>query len=1059
MSVLNNATNLLLGAAGSTSAYQVSRSLRFNSADSAYLNRTPASAGNRKTWTWAGWVKRSGLGDKFLFSAYIGSGSTDNDYFGLRFVSSDQLRVGGYSTIYRLSTAVFRDVSAWYHIVCAVDTTQGTATNRIKLWVNGSQITTFSTENNPTQNADLGINQAAGHTIGREAGFASYQDGYLAEVHFIDGQALDPSSFTETDATTGQLIPKAYSGSYGSNGWKLSFSDNSTTAALGTDTSGNGNTWTVNNLSVNSGGPTSVAAATGALPVYNTTDTYGTVKGTGTRTDSNSSSIVLALPMDGTNGGTSFGDQSAVIKGSGSAKTVTVVGDTSTRTAVSKFYGSSGYFDGSGDYLTCASSADLTVGTGAFTAECWVYTLAQSGILFQNYDASNAGWGFRIQDFANNVNGVGFSTIYGGVIIGFVPGILPTATWTHVAAVWSASGSNCSVYINGVFARTISNVPATAQNTFWIGAQGDQGPGVFFTGYMQDLRIYKGVAKYTSNFNVPTATLITTVAAANDSLVDTPTSYGTDTGVGGEVRSNYCTLNPLDKATTGGALSNGNLDYAATVASWDMVRATFGISSGKWYWEVSVNSTTYGVTGIAQSSVSLNNNFFNSGMCYGYNANNGYKYEGSPFASLAYGATWNGSGDICGVAFNSDAGTLTFYKNGVSQGVAYTGLTGTYFPTHTSYPTGSATFNFGQRAFAYTAPSGFKALCTQNLPAPVVAKPNTVMDVVLYTGTGAALTPTSSLGFNPDWIWIKSRSAATDHALYDVVRGAQARLESNTTDTEVTTDGGVTAFNSAGFTLGTLAQVNTSSATYAAWCWDAGTSTVTNTAGSISSQVRANASAGFSVVTYTGTGANATVGHGLGIAPSMVIVKQRNGTFTWRVYHASLANTQVLYLSATDAATTETTAWNSTTPTSSVVSLGTGGGVNGSSDTYVAYCFAPVSGYSSFGSFTGGGTTPVFVYLGFRPKFLLVKNASSGGTYDYWLMKDSARDTYNASINTLVADRADAENTPATIGTNQYYDFVSNGFVNRTVGSFNSSGNTFVYAAFAESPFQYARAR
>jgi hypothetical protein len=158
-------------------------------------------------------------------------------------------------------------------------------------------------------------------------GLTNYCNGYLADVHFIDGQALTPSSFTETNATTGQLVPKAYTGSYGTNGFRLNFSDNSaaTAATLGADSSGNGNNWTPNNLSVSTGGPYPIATSTGALPVYNTTDAYGAVKGTGTRTDSNASSLVLAIPMDGANNGTTFTDESATIKGSGTAKAITVI--------------------------------------------------------------------------------------------------------------------------------------------------------------------------------------------------------------------------------------------------------------------------------------------------------------------------------------------------------------------------------------------------------------------------------------------------------------------------------------------------------------------------------------------------------------------------------------------------------------------------------------------------------------------------------------------------------------------------------------------------------------
>jgi hypothetical protein len=370
------------------------------------------------------------------------------------------------------------------------------------------------------------------------------------------------------------------------------------------------------------------------------------------------------------------------------------------------------------------------------------------------------------------------------------------------------------------------------------------------------------------------------------------------------------------------------------------------------------------------------------------------------------------------------------------------------------YDGSQSSWNFGQRPFAYTAPSGFKALCTANLPAPTIVKPSTVMDVVTYTGTGSTLTPTSSLGFSPDLVWIKSRSAATDNTLYDVVRGAQARLESNTTDAEVTSDNGLTAFNSAGFTLGTLAQVNTSSATYAAWTWDAGSSTVSNTAGTITSSVRANASAGFSIVTWTGTGGTATIGHGLGVAPSLIIVQTRTGTNNRNkpVYHASIGNTGALVLDQTAATTTASSFWNNTSPTSTVFSSGGDQNTNQNASTYVAYCFAPVAGYSAFGSYTGNGSADgPFVYTGFRPKFILVKNTVAT---ESWWITDSARDTYNVTKNYLAPNLSSAE------GSSAVFDFLSNGFKVRTnFTSHNGNTHSIIYAAFAESPFQYSRAR
>ena len=443
---------------------------------------------------------------------------------------------------------------------------------------------------------------------------------------------------------------------------------------------------------------------------------------------------------------------------------------------------------------------------------------------------------------------------------------------------------------------------------------------------------------------------------------------------------------------------------------------------------------------------------------YGYFGGSGQKINNN--AGPVYGATFT-SGDVIGVALDLDAGTLAFYKNGASQGIAFSGLTGGFRPAIRAgavvAPSTGTYLNAGQRAFAYTAPSGFKALCDTNLPAPLTAKPNTLMDVVLYTGTGAALTPTSSLGFNPDWIWIKSRSAGTDHALYDVVRGAQVRLESNTTDAEVTSDDGVTAFNSAGFTLGTLAQVNTSAATYVAWCWDAGTSTVSNATGSITSQVRANASAGFSIVTYSGNSTSgATVGHGLGVAPSLIIPKARDRADGWPVYHSALGSGKYIELMGTAAVANSTNIWNAA-PTSTVFQLGADPAVNGAFN-YVCYCFAPVVGYSSFGSYTGNGSADgPFVYTGFRPRFVLLKGSSFVSN---WHILDAARNAYNVTDGFLRPNLSSQEFDGIGFGSGSAIDILSNGFkLKASFADSNTNAASFVYAAFAESPFQYARAR
>jgi hypothetical protein len=720
--------------------------------------------------------------------------------------TADTLSVYEYSGgfVWQLrTTQVFRDPSAWFHLCIAVDTTQATASNRVKIYVNGSEVTAFAVSTYPNQNHDTFWSTTNVHTIGAKALINTYFNGYLADIYFIDGQALTPTSFTETDATTGQLIHKAFSGSYGSQGWHLEFADNSaaTATTLGKDTSGNGNNWTPNNLSVTAG-------------------------------------------------------------------------------------------------------------------------------------------------------------------------------------------------------------------------------------------------------------------AGNDSLVDVPSSSGTDTGVGGEVRANYATLNPLESANT---LSNGNLDVTSGSASWKISASTIYAQTGKWYCEFTLNA----VQGYPQIGVyAAGSTFATSGLMgtsstgYAYNSFNGNKINNN--SSSAYGNSWT-TGDTIGIAYDLDNGALYFSKNGTWQnsGVPTSGASKTgaafslpagifYTVAISAYGADAGSFNFGQRPFAYTAPSGFKALCTANLPAPLVTKPNTVMDVALYTGNGSARSITG-LGFNPDLVWIKSRSAATDHELTDSVRGTTKSLSSNLTAAEATDTGGLTAFNSDGFSLGTDTKYNNNAATYVAWAWDAGTTTTTNTQGSITSSVRANATAGFSIVSWTGNATQgATVGHGLGIKPDLVIYKNRIDATDWPVLSEKLlGGAGYLYLNSTQQQFSNV---NLSAATSTVLNLPSFNDLNGSGDAMIAYCFAPVVGYSSFGSYTGNGSADgPFVYTGFRPRYFFIKRSDSTGD---WRVYDAARSPYNTAGNDLLfnSSQADADVWP--------FDIVSNGFKARSSDTrVNASGATFVYAAFAESPFNYSRAR
>ena len=333
------------------------------------------------------------------------------------------------------------------------------------------------------------------------------------------------------------------------------------------------------------------------------------------------------------------------------------------------------------------------------------------------------------------------------------------------------------------------------------------------------------------------------------------------------------------------------------------------------------------------------------------------------------------------------------------------------------------------------------------------------MQAVLYTGTGATQT-ISGLNFQPDFVWIKSRSAATDHKLTDSVRGVTKALISDSTAAESTDTNGVTAFTSNGFTIGSDSVYNANGATYVAWCWKANGAAVTNTAGSITSSVSANTTSGFSVVTYTGTNNAGTLGHGLNATPSMIIVKARGDTQNWAVYHVSTGNTGGCVLNLTVANnTTNSGWWNNTSPTSSVFNVGGSTGsdwytTNKPSIGYVAYCFAAIPGYSAFGSYTGNGSTDgPFVYFGFRPRFILIKDSSN---VDNWQIFDTSRVPYNASGHWLWPDRSVAE---ADYSSTYPFDMLSNGLKLRNASYPNTSGHTYIYAAFAENPFQNALAR
>jgi hypothetical protein len=378
--------------------------------------------------------------------------------------------------------------------------------------------------------------------------------------------------------------------------------------------------------------------------------------------------------------------------------------------------------------------------------------------------------------------------------------------------------------------------------------------------------------------------------------------------------------------------------------------------------------------------------------------------------------------------------------------------------------------NFGQRAFAYTAPSGFKCLVSTNLPVTngIGASASTLaskyFNPVLYTGNGSTQSITG-VGFQPDLTWIKSRSTATEwHVLSDAARGTNNLLYSNNDFAAATVTNVFNSFDSDGFSVGynaalTNARVNTNTGAYVAWNWKAASSGVTNNDGSITSTVRANQTNGVSIITYTGTGANGTVGTGLGAQAKMVIVKERNNVDSWVVWHTSIAATTYLVLNSDASPATAAGMWNSTAPSTSapwVFSLGTNTAANQSGQQYLAYCFSEVSSFSSFGVYTGDVTNLPFIYTGFRPAFVMFKNIAVGANQP-WVIKDDLRAAaYNPATGNLYPNLANAEDVIASV----YVDLVSNGFkIQGTYAGINQGTSQIIYAAFAEFPFRYSRAR
>lgn len=946
---LGSASNFFLGAASASGgSFELLKSVRFNPSDNAYLNRTPSSSGNQKTYTISFWTKLCDISSNTNYFLTAGSGSPGGlnslevgiDLNNRLFISEYGASLSDY--FIETTTAYLRDPSGWYHFVIAVNTTESSATDRIKFYVNGVEQTKEATSYPFTLNRDTAVNSTTAHTIGSDG--ASDLNGYLADFYFIDGSAEEPSSFGSFD-TNNVWRPKLYTGTYGTNGYHLF--DFANESGIGDDSSGNDNDWTVNNLTDYSSSPNGSGSVTAGSPFSAT------------------------YPWT-----TAF---------NGSISSVGAVGSAA----------------GANDYVWTFANT-LSGSTAAFVV---------NDTYVPDFDLGNKA----------AINGTA----------------LTSSDWTkttNTLPVSSGSPGDYKVYTVSLGGSSLSSVGV--------------GNAVRISAVLLD--------------GVP---LIFDIEGANDVLFDVPTN-GTqnDTGAGGELSANYCTWNPLT-IRNGGATPlqcvDGNLNFGdqGNTSSYGCCIGSIGVSSGKWYFEITygsgsgVDNNCYcGILPLEQFVTNSGSNAFSlNTAALSIRGDAAYKGNGSSTAGYATGLT---IGSTLGFAFDVDAGTMTCFLDGVSLGsfpyALEAGYTWVPFANDwsNSQPVSEFIINTGQRPWVATPPTDYKAICTANLPEATIPDGSNNFEAKTFTGTGAEQDITG-LEFQPDLTIFGIRDNSRSRLLFDSHRTPTFYLQtngaSNPGQVEDTTT--LTSFNSDGFTVGSSADVNRSTSPIISWNWKAGSSS-SNTDGTISSTVRANASAGFSIVSWTGTGSAGTVGHGLGATPKLIIAKVYDSGYTdnWPVYHSAYGATQYTYLNTNLRATTYSDFWNDTEPTSSVFSVGTANSDN--TKNLIAYCFAPVVGYSSFGTFYSNASADnQFVYTGFKPRFVLIKayDASVSSLAEgSWGIRDSARQSYNPQGPSISLNTNSIESTSISM------DFLSNGIKFRN----GFGGNRdILYIAFAENPF------
>ena len=983
---------MLLATAGQGGGYVISQSIRFNDDDSAYMYRTPGSAGNRKKGTLSAWVKRCELGAlNYIFG--VANGANEDI---LRFNADDTLefRINATSSI--TSSAKYRDPSAWYHIVVRWDF----ANTTWDMYVNGIEIV-YAVANTPA-NADIAIFNTVEHRIARApTGTALTADLYLAEFIMLDGQFLDPTSFGEFDAN-GVWVPIAYAGAYGTNGFHI---DGADSADLGKDVSSSNNAdlvLTHSHDAVDSGaGSGSYTFSSAAI---------GTASAT--------REVVVGVWMS---------------EVSGSGVDALTIGGVSATQLIS--HNLSAEKDASfwKANVPTGTTGDIVVTHGASGYNCaidvwWCPTAI--GTVFDS-----------ISDYSPASSAGSTGTIdcpAGGAILAFGHNNGSDAT------TWTGVTEQSDRQIDGV---TYGSAASSDFASFQSGLTVTLDPDGTQDNNLLAISLSKG--------NDFTTSGLTTA----DQMLDSPTDDAAN-GVG-----NYCTMFPVDIGASNPTYADGNLSVSgagAQTAFW----ASQGVTSGKYYWEVTLVSGSGSSIGQGVSTDERNraalDTFpgYNRAYEWGVYIGNGNKYHND--TGSAYGsAVANAS--IMMIALDVDNGKIWWGQNGTwfasgdpaagtNAGFTTIPTDGTpLFPMGNTTGAGTWTYDFGQSGFTYTPPTGFKALCTANLPAPAIPDPSEhhQVELVAHNGTSTAFTCNWDADVYDTLFIIKNRDTIEKWYWVDGLNGynkymSSDQLTAQTTDTNVVTVSGTT------ITLGsTLLNDN-----YVVECHKAGLAGgAANTAGALSSTVSVNATSGFSITNYTGTlsaTGTATVGHGLGLTAEMVVHFNLTSPGTRHaVQHKSLTgDSYVMRLDQNSAEQNMSGNGSMTAMNSTTFDTNFSDGLNLSGKNFVAYVWAGVEGYSAFGSYTASAGLP-FLNHNLLPASLMAKRYSLTGQ---WCKYDTQRNPTNGPVTSqLYLDSTAVE----TIDQNRI-DFVANGIKIRSAFASldpNVSGN-YLYAMWGGTPIQ-----